>query len=443
MTADSRARRRSRLLLLLAVVPLVPAACRAAGDPPHAAWVAPATSPAATTTVPPSAATTGSTGPRPTTARTATPPSGPPRHPELRPVSEWERLFLASWDKDNVDVYLPLSRSGNSWDYYNLAFGIDANTAMYRATGKLRYLDRSLAYVNNMIADAKVSSALRGSQWKDGYLGWPAWNHPYDKSINGGEYPLLESFVWRYVTELLQVINDDPALRTNPAYKRQYDRILGFTERNVFDKWYNRDDTRGGGRAGITHVYRQNMHMAAHWAFICMNLSAITASATRKAQCRTVADNINYHMPNFSGASLHGQLKLGTAAPGAYFWDENWNRSSRPGCDIPHANGIVAYVVEAHDRDVQGWTGADINALSRTLTDVIWRNYGTSYPMFLDGSGADGATIADGFMKLGRYDAAIQMKLEHYTGPISDNYKAVIQYYANGALNAKLLGAPP
>ena len=44
-------------------------------------------------------------------------------------------------------------------------------------------------------------------------------------------------------------------------------------------------------------------------------------------------------------------------------------------------------------------------------------------------------------MKLGRYNAAIQKRLENYTGAISDNYYAVIAFYANGALNARYLGA--
>jgi hypothetical protein len=98
---------------------------------------------------------------------------------------------------------------------------------------------------------------------------------------------------------------------------------------------------------------------------------------------------------------------------------------------VSHANGVLSYIVEAHDSNVE-WTDADISKFDVMLKDVIWKSNGNSAE-FLDGSGTDSGWINDGLMKLGRYDPAIQRKLESY------NVGQNIQFNGNGALNAKLL----
>jgi hypothetical protein len=85
------------------------------------------------------------------------------------------------------------------------------------------------------------------------------------------------------------------------------------------------------------------------------------------------------------------------------------------------------------------WTSADIAAFTKTLTSVIWRPNGT-YALNVGGSGKGDGTIFDGFMKLGRYDGALQRRLESFTGSILDNRGGVSDFYAQGALNAKFLG---
>ena len=93
----------------------------------------------------------------------------------------------------------------------------------------------------------------------------------------------------------------------------------------------------------------------------------------------------------------------------------------------------MAYIVEAHDLGVGGWTDTDISKFIMTFDKVIWKTNGGTYAEYVDGTGSDNGWFIDGWMKLGRYNVALQKRLETHTVARSDG---------NGALNAKMLGAP-
>jgi hypothetical protein len=358
----------------------------------------------------------------------STPPTSGSGTSSLRTVAQWEQRFLGSWNSEHTTGtgedaggYLGRSKAGDSWKMYNLGYAVDANVAMFRATGKTQYLDRALLYTSNVIGTAKKSSTIKTSQYKDSYMAWPSFSHP-DGQDGGREYPLYESYMWRYVTYMLRTMHDTPSVMQNTSYKTQYDKILAFSETNMFDKWYNRNAN--------DNIYRQNTHMASHWAYISMELAAITTNTTKKATYTKVYTNINKKLPNYPGG-LRTQMKVNPVNKNAYFFHPDWGVSKRPGSDVSHANGVLSYIVEAHDSNVE-WTDADISKFDVMLKDVIWKSNGNSAE-FLDGSGTDSGWINDGLMKLGRYDPAIQRKLESY------NVGQNIQFNGNGALNAKLL----
>jgi uncharacterized protein YndB with AHSA1/START domain len=354
--------------------------------------------------------------PTPTPTPAATPVVS---NPQLKSVSWWESQYNGIWSY-NYSNDLPLSKSSDSWDYYNLAYSIDDPVAMYLASGKTKYLDQSLVYINNMVNNAKASSTLGSAAYRDSYLGWAS----HKNGSTGQEEPLYESYAWRYVTRALLVIKKTPALYGNPTYKAQYDKLLAFTEKNIFDKWYAR---------GIDNIYRSNTNMASHWAYISMDLSLMTTDATRLAKEKKVFDDINNHIPTYGNASLHGQMKTSPVNAAAYFWNENWGSTARPGQDVSHANAEMAYITEAYDLGMGGWTRADISKFVVTLDKVVWKKNGGPYAASVDGSGSDNGWFIDGWMKLGRYDATLQQRFETHTVGFAPG---------NGALNAKRLGAP-
>jgi hypothetical protein len=343
----------------------------------------------------------------------------PPPPASIKPVSWWENKYIADEDYFNENYGNDSSQS-DSWPYYDLAYGVDDVVAMYLATGKTHYLDQALLWTNNVVARAKPSSTLGGNAFGDSYLGWIS----NQNGSQNEEVPLYESYLWRYVTRMLLVIKQTPALYNNSTYRTQYDKLLAFTEANIWDKWYTR---------GVNdYIYRDYTHLASHWAFIAMDLTQMTTNATRLAQEQTVFDNMNYHLPMYNNTSLHGQMITSPVNSGAYFWDWAWGSFARPGSDVSHGNAVLAYIVEAHDLGLGGWTDADIQKFVVTFNKVVWPVDGGPYPAYVDGSGTDNGWFIDGWMKLGRYDAHLQQRLETHDVGISDG---------NGALNAKRLGA--
>ncbi|WP_205519419.1 hypothetical protein [Pyxidicoccus caerfyrddinensis] len=342
----------------------------------------------------------------------------PTAPPGLRTVDAWERLFLNVWEREHKTDFLLRSQSTDSWDFYSLAYGIDANTAMYRATGRTVYLDRALLYVDNLVDTARVSRSLPGSQFKDGFLGWASTL----SDPEGQEVPLYESYCWRYVTRLLRVIRETPTLYDDAAYRSRYERLLAFTEKNIFEKWFVR-----GAEA---FIYRNRTHLVAHWAFIAMDLSLMTADAAARPTYQAVFDNINGGLPNVS-ASLRAQLGPHPLHPEAWFWSDRWGSHEPPGQDVAHANGMLAFVVEAHDAGLT-WTDDDLRRFTATLGTVVWPAEGT-YAEYVDGSGKGAGWFNDGLMKLGRYDIDLQRRLEQHR--VGENS----QFFANGALNVRIL----
>jgi hypothetical protein len=347
----------------------------------------------------------------------ATPPASQPAV-DLRPVTYWEKRFLESWDYDRENG-LPKSLLPDSWPHYEISYDVDAATAMYRATGQKRYLDRALEYVGNVVSTARQSSSLPTSQYRDRYLGWVSTRPDLDPS--GVEVPLYESYFWRYATTLLRVMRQTPAVYTDAAYRQRYDDLLAFAEVHIFEKWHR--------RGADDNIYRSRTHMVAHWATIALNLSLITDDPDRRARYRTVVDAIDRGLPN-EPSSLRGQLRRSTVEPSAYFWSDVWGSERRPGQDVSHGNSVMAYVVEA--KDLGGhWTAADMAGFTALLTKVIWPS-GRRYAAYVDGTGKDNGWFSDGFVKLGRYDRAAQRRLE-------DHHVVNAQFAANMALNARTL----
>lgn len=334
----------------------------------------------------------------------------------LRSVDDWETLFQNVWSYEYT-IAKAQSTSNDSWQFYNLAYSIDANTTMFQATGKTKYLDRAFYYINNVIDSAKPSHLIPTSQFKDNYLGWSNYSHP-DMSLKGKEVPLFESFCWRYVTTLLRIIKNSPLLLFNPKYSRQYQKVLSFTQKHIFNKWYSR---------GTGNIYRSRTHIASHWARISMDLWNITSNT----KYLKVFTNFNHSLPNYN-SSMRKQIKPHPLDPLAYWWNDEWNNFLLPGQDVSHGNAVIGMIVEAKDI-CQEYTEKDINALIRTF-NIVWPS--NVFPTHIDGSrppDKEGGWFNDGFIKLGRYDASVQRKIEsHNTGRNT-------QLYGNGALNARIL----
>jgi hypothetical protein len=340
------------------------------------------------------------------------PPRPAPAEPLLT-VDHWRAVFDRQATAVNAEAER-LSRSTDSVDFYSLSYSIDAQASMFAATGDVAYARQGLRYATNMVASARPSSSLPTSSFQDGFRGWvSAANHD-------DETPLYESYAWRYVTRLLRMV--ESVLTEMPADVRaQYRQVLAFTETHIVDKWL----TRGADE----YVYRSRTHMAAHWASIALDVSRLTADADRRARCLQVVHAIDEDLPN-QPSSLRSQLRPHPGDQTAYWWSDVWGETSLPGQDVSHGSGVVAYIVESRDLGAS-WTAEDVARLSRTFTEFV---IGTPQrrPEYVDGSGQGNGWIADGWVKLGRYDPAVQALLESY--PVQND-----QFFAAMAENARIL----
>lgn len=344
-------------------------------------------------------------------------PGPPPPSPAgaLLPVAHWRALFDAGAAANEPESDR-LSRSSDSSDFYSLAYSIDELASMFEATGDFGYARKALRYSRGMMASARPSASLPTSGFKDTYRGWVSPANQDD------ETPLYESYAWRYVARTLRLLQ--PRLGAAPPDVRaDYSRVLAFTETDIVDKWR--------ARGANEYIYRARTHMAAHWASIALDVSILTADPARRAACTEIVRNVDDHLPNYP-SSLRQQLHPGRDDPAGYWWSDVWGESTGPGQDVGHGNGDIAYVVEAHDVGA-GWSDQEVRRFARTLARLI-AGSGARYPEFVDGSGTDNGWIADGFVKLGRYDPALQVMLQGYGVQNS-------QFYAAMAVNAARLGA--
>lgn len=338
------------------------------------------------------------------------------RPDDLWPAERWLERFDEDWETSRPAT-VELSRSPDSWDHYPLAYSVDALTAAYRASGDAVYLEDALTLLEDVAASSRPSSDLPGSRYRDGYRGWASAR----EDVAGQEVPLFESYLWRYGTHLLAVAAASPQARADPAIAARVDALTRFVERDVFDKWFTR------GPDGT--VYRERTHMSAHWAFIAMDLHGLTSDPERRARCEEVVRAI-VDGGSGEGHSLVAQAVPSDQASGALFWDDRWGSYRRPGQDVAHGNNVVAFVVEAADRGVR-WPRSTLDGVDATFTEVVWPRAGRGAE-FVDGSGTGSGWFSDGWVKLGRYDAALQRRLQGHE-------VANGQFFANGALNAAIL----
>lgn len=341
-------------------------------------------------------------------------------------VDDWEALFLKSWQKE-FSRCKPLSVTADSWPGYSLGNCLNANVSMLLATGKVIYLDRALLYINNRIASAKPSSSFPYSQYKDDFLTWVNHSH-HELGDDGREYALFESCLWRYVAHLLRLMRETNSIYKVSSYRKQYDKILEFTEKHIFQKWYTR---------GTIHIYRTRTHMASHWAYIALELSRITDDQNSEKLYKEIYEKISSQGFGVNDYSLKNQFVIKGSTPRVYFWNSVWGSYDNPGQDVSHGNHVVSFIVEAHALQTE-WITEELTLLKGTFNTKIWPQ-NTTHAGYVDGTGEDVGWYSDGFVKLGRFDKDLQLRLEQHKAS-KTNWDT--QFLGNCALNAKILLFP-
>ena len=342
-------------------------------------------------------------------------------------VAFWQRKFDEELNDpdgqiDSADATQKSQSANENQEYYFLAYYLDAHVSMWQATGEYKYLDNALKLIENTIDDAQ-SIDIKGKQ----FLGWPTDPNHSEASAKG--YPLWESFMFRFVSSLLRVIDKSPNLRSTNNIQERYNKILDFTIENIWNKWEH---------DGIHNMYRINTHMSSHWARIGMDLYLITGETKYKL----VFDNISHGTMIGWPSNLRNQIKTNPKVTSAFVWNQNWTNAAIQ--DTSHAGAIVSFWVAAYENSMY-WNKNDIDGLVSTLKNVIWTKAdGSRFTKNVDGSGGyDYYGRLHEWLPLGRFDAELQQQIkDNYTGANLTYYG--IQPLGIAALNAKILldGSP-
>jgi|JI10StandDraft_1071094.scaffolds.fasta_scaffold16547_5 hypothetical protein len=347
--------------------------------------------------------------------------------PSIKNVEYWRSNYSLSADYTEFN---PRAISKDTAKYYTLGLTLDGNRAMFDATGDTIYMDRCLYYVNTIINDAQLSSSFSTSQYKDGYLTWLNLTNASPPSILNTEVILHQTYCFRYVC----MIADSIITRgLTGSYLTQYNAILAFVERNIWQKWYSR---------GLKDVlYRNVIHISAHTAIIADFLRRRSSNPTIVAQATTVQANIDHVGISYYGNShMRSQFVTHAADPRAVFWNMYWNNyTSKPaepyGSDTSHGAAVLSYLIPILERGYGDWTIEDMVRFM-WLFKLLYINGNSAYNWLAGASGTaiySPMNINDGFNKLGRFFPEVQLMIENVTSARNS------QYWGNGALNAKRL----
>lgn len=321
----------------------------------------------------------------------------------------WEKRFENSWNREYLKAKAQ-SVSGDSRKFYDLSYSIDANTTMYVLTKDIKYIKRGIEYVNDMISTSIQSKKLPQSSFKDDFFSWACKSGP---NVNkyGDEVPLYESYCWRYVTTMLRIIKSDSALYRKESILNEYNKILNFTEQNVYLKWLTR---------GKSNLYRSNTHMISHWARICADLFIITGKEEYMLFLKDFIELMEQKMEFFKINGIE-YVK----------WKLNIHKNDAEYQDVSHGNAVVGTIIEIYENK-QGFDRRTIIALKNTLNDIIWKSR-NRFSFYVDGTGKGSGWLSDGFVKLGRYDENLQRRL------LGHDRGRSTQFLANLELNRRIL----
>ncbi len=323
----------------------------------------------------------------------------------LKTVAQFKTDFDIYWESTERARFIERSLSGNGGDIYYFD-GMQALVAIFQATGDKKYVDDAIELTKNLIATAKPSNTLNlNGGHNDSYLSWVSDSRTSVTGQglpNGGQASLHETRGFQHVAKFLWVLHESPNLRAN-GYQADYQMILNFVETHIWEKWFSRDSAI---------AFSSAVDKSSAWAKIGFYLHKVTG----KSKYRLMFDRFNTDMNYVSASrSMREILEPNTANSSAYQWPRLWSGNYYEGAsvsDLNHANRAVNLLVDANEFD-DFWTDIDMTKLLNTWT-VFWPSGdGAVMKKFIDGTGGDAAGYVEpGWIKLGRFDTALQGRLE-------------------------------
>ncbi len=320
---------------------------------------------------------------------------------------------------------------GDSYWFIN---GAEGELLAFQATGQLSYLEAFLvhwyAFQDNALPSntfpnrklppyTKLEALGSPKYFKDSYLSWDnhGSRHYSQGQTDGGEYPLFETHGFQCVPKMLYVLFQHPELRTlknerGGTYQDDYDKILPWFEKNIWDKWFSR---------GRGNLFRSQTHITSHAANMALYLSKIHPS---KSEYKHFLDDFNSNADGhgFSSypSSFRDQLRehvykdTGKSWKG-YIWNPNWGVMTGA-TDTNHNQAEFRHIINQMMFAGSYWNEAD---KVRFLATAHWQLENSevqpaNYKMDLAPNNKDGqwsSMLYYGVSAWGRFDESLQKAL--------------------------------
>lgn len=310
--------------------------------------------------------------------------------------------------------YSVLKGGGSSYRLMEFSRGIGALLAMYDATESSQYIEEALDLSENIITKTKKGKNIANNPkiFRDDYRGWinnnPGYKDHKRRAPHRREIPLYESYLFRYLAKMAYMVENSTTIPTNSPLRKRSGEIQNFIEVNGWEKWYKRGEKKSKGC--YPYLFRSRTHMTSHWAIVALYLRELTNSPEKREQYSLFL--------SLYDKQLRGNFQL--TKDGAYIWNMTWdhpwpwqsacNKASEKSIiqDVSHGNHVVTYLVEAYEMQHGGWTKKDMQRLANTVKYVLYDEKNKKFNAHLDGKFdpemANGVQMADGFIKLARYD---------------------------------------
>lgn len=290
----------------------------------------------------------------------------------------------------------------NSYHFMTSRYIFAAYLNMWKITNDISYYNVLKAWCDTLINSARVTNTIEGNiyPYKDNYYGWISRSEGY---LPDNEVPLYESYIVRYIFELLYYVK----LRGNdPEWYNS--RYQWFTD-NLWTKWKTRSRLVYG--RDYTMFLRSALDMGSHWAAAGLILSKIGSTDSIRKQGMIVYTSYD--------TLLKRNLKPHPLIPNAYTLNSSYDDVSGTDAvkskdtiqDVSHLNLVLSYVTFANKLKNPAYPDSVLQKFAN-LAKGLYKNDRTFYDMVnitMDAGrkGNWGNSQADGFIPLAEYDTAL------------------------------------
>jgi hypothetical protein len=278
------------------------------------------------------------------------------------------------------------SKSGESWQYYNLQLGLDPLLTMYEATHYEPYLEMALSLCQNMVGAA--------NQDRDGDQ-LPEWDGRRNgKQVGNKPDTLLYDFQGACpLARAARIVLADPHLETK--YGARARALAHFVDKLIIDKWMQ-------DRKQLNYWKNPKRWLDKMAMLVRMELDLHAATGDEKHR----------EMAKFFARMLADRFTRYVEPENLYLW-------ITPARDTQHSNRLVTMAIYCYEADLV-YTRKDLERITNTFLKRVWDG-SMSQPRFHNfHDGSNGpipgrpqgpwhwGEIYDGWIKLGRYDSHVQ-----------------------------------